>query len=103
MAESVSLSPNLISYGVERVRWPKKLDRLHKRGRTTYRNRQGVVLVDDRDDSHVKQLGKGILGVDVLCSLESGQNSTRTTGDMAAYIGNIIAGQEYLGNWQTQM
>ena len=37
----------------------------------TYRNSQGIVLVDDRDHSHVKQLRESILGVIILRFLRS--------------------------------
>lgn len=38
--------------------------------RDAYRNRQRIVLIDDGDDSHIEQLGKSVLSIDVLCSLK---------------------------------
>jgi hypothetical protein len=39
--------------------------------RDAYRNRQRIVLVNDGDDSHIEQLGKSVLSIDVLCPLRS--------------------------------
>lgn len=38
--------------------------------RDAYRNRQRVVLVNDGDNSHIEQLGKGVLSIDILCPLK---------------------------------
>ena len=35
----------------------------------TYRNSQGIILVDDRDHSHVEELRESILSVHILRSL----------------------------------
>jgi hypothetical protein len=40
------------------------------RQRDAYRNRQRIILVNDGDDSHIEQLSKSVLSIDVLCPLK---------------------------------
>jgi len=75
MADSVSLSPNLISCTFHNL---FRLLRISSsKGEKTYANRDGVVLVYDRHDAHRQQFIERIDGVEVPRALRNGITVTQ--------------------------
>lgn len=72
MAESVSLSPNLISCSQQQAEPSRKSEGgAGRRGsRPTHRDRDGVVFVDDGHDAHAEKFSEGVDCVQVASALE---------------------------------
>jgi hypothetical protein len=65
IADNVSLSPNLISCAalVWKVQEQVVL--------YTHANRNGVILINNRNDTHVQQLFEGIDRIEISCPLQT--------------------------------
>ncbi len=70
---------------------------------STHRHGQSVVLVHNRDDTHVEKLSKGVLGVEVLGTLEIHQLQSTAAGRGRTYVCDIVPRQEYLGHGLSQV
>ena len=77
-----------------------------------YRNSEGIIFIDNRDHTHVKEFRKRILGIDILRSLNiiirSDTSSNQFVyackrGILVSYICDVASRQKNLRNGEPKM